>query len=438
MTGPRKIPYKISKQTIGFFLHSDKVRKQTTITMRTSTMCIAALCLITSLSLATTNAFVVQPRSISALSVKPEVPSLLHVASSKRPRQQHAAVGRRVMIQTARNAVVTGGDIESSIDDEQPKAASWKRTLKLTTLFFLWYVLNVGYNIGNKRVLNALPIPWTAATVELFFGFPYVALLWSTGLRKAPKLSVDNVKTLSSSAFFLAATHVLGVISFGAGAISFTHILKATEPVWAALILAVGFQEILPVPVYLSLLPIIGGVGLASMKELSFSWLAFVTGTLSAVTSATKAILSKKVLDGKPLGENLTPANTFAVLTILGFLFILPASLLIEGPAKVSAAWAAALARGYTNAQLFQLLSVSGFLYYIYNEVAFLALSEVAPVTHAVANTVKRVVIILASVLVFRNPVSKLGAIGSALAIGGACVYSIAKSKCKPVDQKTE
>lgn len=60
-----------------------------------------------------------------------------------------------------------------------------------------------------------------------------------SGLRKAPKLSFDNIKTLSSQAFFLAATHVAGVISFGAGAISFTHILKATEPVWSALILGV-------------------------------------------------------------------------------------------------------------------------------------------------------------------------------------------------------
>ena len=188
----------------------------------------------------------------------------------------------------------------------------------------------------------------------------------------------------------------------------------------------------LPLPVYLSLLPIIGGVGLASLKELSFSWLSFTAGTLSAVTSATKAILSKKVLDGKPLGENLTPANMFAVLTILGFLFILPASLLIEGPAQVMAAYTAALAAGYTKLQLFRLLGISGFLYYIYNEVAFLALSEVAPVTHAVANTVKRVVIILASVIVFRNPVSKLGALGSAMAILGATAYSVAKNKCKP------
>ena len=59
-------------------------------------------------------------------------------------------------------------------------------------------MLNIAYNIGNKLVLNALPIPWTAATVELFFGFPLVAFLWGTGLRKTPKLSLGNLKTLSS------------------------------------------------------------------------------------------------------------------------------------------------------------------------------------------------------------------------------------------------
>jgi len=204
-----------------------------------------------------------------------------------------------------------------------------------------------------------------------------------------------------------------------------------------ALISAVAFKDFLPLPVYLTLVPIMGGVGLASMKELTFTWLSFIAGTVSAVTSASKAILSKKVLDGKPLGENLTPANMFAVLTVLGFLFILPASLLIEGPAAVRTAWTAALANGYTRGQLLRLLSVSGFLYYLYNEVAFLALSEVAPVTHAVTNTVKRVVIILASVLVFRNPVTKLGMAGSAMAIFGATMYSIAKSRYKPV-KKTE
>mmetsp|Transcript_16100 Transcript_16100/g.34942 ORF Transcript_16100/g.34942 Transcript_16100/m.34942 type:complete len:405 (-) Transcript_16100:501-1715(-) len=315
--------------------------------------------------------------------------------------------------------------------DDTEKAGGMQRTLKLGVLFFLWYFLNTAYNIGNKLVLTAFPMPWTAATWELFFGFPYVFFLWTTGLRKAPKLSFESIKLLAPSGVLLAGTHVGGVISFGLGAISFTHVLKATEPVWSALLSAVIFREFLPLPVYLSLVPIIAGVGLASVKELTFSWMSFVAGTASAVTSAAKAILSKKVLDGKPLGENLTPANMFAILSILGFIAITPVSLLIEPPKAAAAAWAAALAKGYTNVQLVKLLSISGFLYYIYNEVAFLALAEVAPVTHAVTNTVKRVVIILASILVFKTTITPLGAVGSGITILGALLYALAKQKYK-------
>lgn len=336
------------------------------------------------------------------------------------------------------------GRVPGSCDPFDPKSAEYcspenvaptpllsARRLKLLVLFVLWYVLNIAYNIGNKLVLTALPIPWTSATIELFFGLPYVGLLWITGLRARPILSFKNIKTLSPSAFFLMCTHVFGVISFGAGAISFTHVLKATEPVWTALISAVFFRDFLPIPVYASLVPIILGVSIASMKELSFTWLSFFSGGLSAVTSASKAILSKKMLDGKPIGKNLTPANMFAVLTILGFFMILPLSLVIEGPSKITVAWAHARAAGYSAAHLWTLLGVSGFLYYIYNEVAFLALSEVSSVTHAVTNTVKRVVIILASVIVFRNPITLLGSVGSGIAIIGALLYALAKNKYK-------
>jgi solute carrier family 35 protein E1 len=49
-------------------------------------------------------------------------------------------------------------------------------------------------------------------------------------------------------------------------------------------------------------------------------------------------------------------------------------------------------------------------------------------VTHAVGNTIKRVVIIAASILVFKNPITLQGYIGSGIAIAGVLLYSLAVS----------
>ena len=149
-------------------------------------------------------------------------------------------------------------------------------TLTTGSFFALWYLFNIGYNIYNKKALNALPIPWTMATLQLFVGIPYCFALWLTGVRKAPKLSGDNVKTLFPVSLGHLGTHIGAVISLGAGAVSFTHIVKASEPVVSAALSAVMLGAIYHPITYLTLLPIVGGVALASLKELSFTWLGFV------------------------------------------------------------------------------------------------------------------------------------------------------------------
>lgn len=173
--------------------------------------------------------------------------------------------------------------------------------------------------------------------------------------------------------------HVTAVLSLGAGAVSFTHIIKAAEPVFTAGFSAALLGQTFALPVYLSLLPIIGGVALASLKELSFSWMAFGNAMGSNTASALRGILGKKQM-GKPMGENMSPANLYAVLTILAFCFLTPAALLVEG-AKIRPAWDAALAAGATSKGLITTTLLSGIFYYLYNEVAFLTLDSVNPVT---------------------------------------------------------
>uniref|UniRef100_A0A6T8SVM6 Sugar phosphate transporter domain-containing protein n=1 Tax=Pyrodinium bahamense TaxID=73915 RepID=A0A6T8SVM6_9DINO len=187
--------------------------------------------------------------------------------------------------------------------------------------------------------------------------------------------------------------------------------------------------EVLAWPVYASLLPIIGGVALASASELSFNWLCFGAAMGSNLGSAARAVYSKKVMSGGDIGENMDSANVYAVLTIMATFMLIPISLAIEGPSGMMKGFNAAYAAGGTQFLLHMVYS--GFFYYMYNEVAFLALGKLDPVSHAVSNTMKRVVIIITAILVFGTPVTPLGVAGSAIAVFGTLLYSLAKNKFK-------
>jgi len=319
-------------------------------------------------------------------------------------------------------------DAAAAVADPEPEKDSLMESLTTGSFFALWYLFNIGYNIYNKKALNALPIPYTMAALQLAVGIPYCFFLWMTGLRKAPKLSPENVKTLIPVSLGHLGTHIGAVVSLGAGAVSFTHIIKASEPVVSAALSFVFLGAVSSWQTYLTLLPIVGGVALASLKELSFTWVGFIAAMGSNLSSAMRGILAKKTMGGG-VGENMTEANLYGVLTILATLFIIPIALAVEPVSAVKACIDSALASGLTSKYLWKMSLLSGAFYYFYNEVAFLALGRVNPVTHAVGNTIKRVVIIIASVIAFKTPISGLGIIGSSIAIFGTLLYSLAKSK---------
>ena len=60
-------------------------------------------------------------------------------------------------------------------------------------------------------------------------------------------------------------------VSMSKVAVSFTHIIKSAEPAFSVIIQKLFLGENFPLPVYLSLLPIIGGCGLAAATELNFN-----------------------------------------------------------------------------------------------------------------------------------------------------------------------
>jgi solute carrier family 35 protein E1 len=159
--------------------------------------------------------------------------------------------------------------------------------------------------------------------------------------------------------------------------------------------------------------------------------LALASAMLSNVSSSLRGVLSKKTMSGKKIGENLDAQNLYAVLTAMSTVMLIPMMLAVEGTAFLPAFQAAVKSGSFTNKSLSTLLALGGASYYLYNEVAFLALGKVNPVTHAVGNTIKRVVIIVASVVAFKTPMSTGSIVGSSIAILGTLLYSLAMNSVK-------
>lgn len=69
-----------------------------------------------------------------------------------------------------------------------------------------------------------------------------------------------------------------------------------------------------------------------------------------------------------------------------------------------------------------------------FRQVMYLALSNVHPITLAVGNTLKRVVIIVASLIAFRNPITPAAAVGSTIGIAGTLLYSLVNQHYNKLD----
>ena len=78
-----------------------------------------------------------------------------------------------------------------------------------------------------------------------------------------------------------------------------------------------------------------------------------------------------------------------------------------------------------TKPELWRYIVVSALWFYNYNDMATRTLKKTGPVTTSVANTAKRVVVLVGSALRFGESLAPVKMIGSAVCIGGVFLYSL-------------
>merc|ERR1712071_113575 len=84
-----------------------------------------------------------------------------------------------------------------------------------------------------------------------------------------------------------------------------------------------------------------------------------------------------------------------------------------------------------TPAVSFNLIA-SGLYFYGYNELATMTLKKTSSVTQSVANTAKRVIVIVGVALVLGESMDPIKLLGCSIGIGGVFLYSVIDSIIKP------
>lgn len=145
----------------------------------------------------------------------------------------------------------------------------------------------------NKQVLTALRCPLTITAFQFFMG-SLMSLTWFAATRTRIDLSKATVAAVAP----LAVVHVLGNlltnVSLGLVAVSFTHTIKAMEPLFSVILSAAFLGERAHPLVLATLLPIIGGVIGASVSEVSFNWGGFGSAMASNLTFQSRNVFSKR------------------------------------------------------------------------------------------------------------------------------------------------
>mmetsp|Transcript_23322 Transcript_23322/g.48342 ORF Transcript_23322/g.48342 Transcript_23322/m.48342 type:complete len:394 (-) Transcript_23322:117-1298(-) len=341
-----------------------------------------------------------------------------------------AAVMRDGLALNAESAAVAGGAVAPS--SSTSKALSSRGggmggiDIPLMLYFLFWYVGNYYYNITNKLALKAAGgsagFPMTISALQLAVGAVYGIFLWlAPDARAKPTVTFDDIIKMLPVAFCFMGAHSASVFALSAGAVSFGQIVKAAEPAFAAVLSQFVYNKPVSKAKWLCLPVIIGGVILASVKELDFAVSALISACIANLFAAFKGNENKKLMETEGLKDRMgSVGNQFALTTILGFLMSIPLVLLREG-SKLGQF----VEMFKTNPVISTNLIASGLWFYGYNELATMTLKKTGAVTQSVANTAKRVIVIVGVAIVLGESLDPMKLLGCAIGIGGVFVYSI-------------
>lgn len=225
------------------------------------------------------------------------------------------------------------------------------------------------------------------------------------------------IRDMSIVGLLRGATVVLGLIALEHVPVSFVETIKATAPAFTVIFARLILKERTATPVMLTLIPVVAGLILCSASELRFDTIGFAAAVLNNCADCVQNVMSKRMLTHlKP--TQLQFYTSVAALALQTPFVIRDAGILLQS-------WGAQEDDSEdTSIGIGKLLLMDAIFYHLQSVSAYCTMSCMSPVSQSVANTLKRSLLVWASILYFGNPVTSNGVIGIIMVVSGVFLYN--------------
>ncbi|KAK9755693.1 hypothetical protein RND81_01G043500 [Saponaria officinalis] len=295
-------------------------------------------------------------------------------------------------------------------------------------LISFWYSSNIGVLLLNKYLLSnygfKYPIFLTMCHMTACSLLSYIAIAW---LKIVPMQTIGSrvqfTKIATLSAVFCFSV-VSGNVSLRYLPVSFNQAVGATTPFFTAVFAYLMTFKKEGMLTYLTLVPVVTGVIIASGGEPMFNLFGFIMCISATAARALKTVLQGILLSSEE--EKLNSMNLLMYMAPIAVVCLIPAALIMENNVV---GITVALAR--EDSKILWYLLFNSSLAYFVNLTNFLVTKHTSALTLQVLGNAKGAVAVVVSILIFRNPVSVTGMLGYCLTIIGVILYSEAKKRNK-------
>eukprot|EP00644_Phytophthora_capsici_P009659 jgi/Phyca11/118248/e_gw1.35.32.1 len=290
-----------------------------------------------------------------------------------------------------------------------------------------WYVISLvtlwtnRYVVASLRVdSNLLSLAQLGMSVVGGLGSELYLVGWTECKRGMRKVLNDGLKDMVLLAGVRILTVLLGLTALKYIAVSFTQTIKSSAPFFTVVLTYLLLGQQTGWRVNFALIPIVTGLIFCSLSDSSFHVIGFIAALMSNCVDCIQNVLTKRLLN-RSYSTSQLQLYTSIIAVAMQLMFIFYNWMATPPDPALEAS-----KTDRSSMYVFVVLALDGTAFYIQSALAYMLMSLVSPVTHSVANCVKRALIIVLSIYRYGEVVTPLNWCGMALVILGVYGFNSA------------